>query len=1249
MKKLILFSLLLLSLNIQASIIDDIYKALETGDRKQARTLIDQAILKPESKVDAQFILMLLNIIDNKKDIYKVMEKAYPSLSDPSPYLYSLWFTDALTGGYGKKETGRLETIKKMLLGPKASGSIQAAAKYVIGAHYLFSNNFEEAQKVWSEVGSIKEWQMTGPFDNTSGSGFNKKYPPIDQPQPDASFISATNSKIGWFRSAAFQKDPWTAIGNHVVAGQAIVYAQTFLNSPMDMDVTLSLGGSGSLKLWINDNMVIENEDEFVTELDIYNSKVKLKKGNNRILIQLGYTQNTAYPNYILRVVDSKYQPIKGLTYSSIYKPYPKAKEEVTNPKIEHFAESFFKKKIAEQPNNIINYILLSKAYFRRSDVNKAIDVLNKALKIYPNNILTNYELILNYNKIDNRTELLKQIERLRKIDPNLYFFAVYDYNISYNKGNYVEAEEHLNKIKELSGAFNEDYIQCQMKVLAAKKDYQKLISVLRDALNSYPENQYFTTVGYYLIKEQSKSTDDAAKFLEAYLAKNFNYEILELLVKEYENLGKKSKIEQLLIKQYQFFPEETKSTNNLTSFYYKNEKFKKGLEIVEKALLNIPYSPSYWHDKAFFQEALGMKAEAIADLEKAINYNPNLFEAREKLREYQGKKPLVSYFKIEDAYKDIEKALADPLKSDDNYEYIFYNQSFVVFPEGASVEYSSSSIRMLNNSGIEKWKETSIPYNRSTDNLIIEKAEVVKKNGEKVTAEQNYNDLVFPSLEVGDAIYYEYRIERYTYGKLRKEFWNDFVFNDYVPTRKSMFKIFTPQDYKFEIKTNLIDTKPKTYSVDDYKCYEWSFADPKKCISESYMPTLSEVGMTLSISTVKDWKTISHWYSDLVMPIAKEDYNVNEIYNKIFENKIELSNFEKAKAIYEFICTNIRYSSVDFRQSSFVPLKPMVTVSTQLGDCKDLSTLFFTLARKAGIKTNLVLVNTRDKGEEAIKLPSINFNHCIVKIDIDGKTLFQELTDNYLPFGYVPTKLQNSQALIIPNSETDTVGNSLIHIPNTSIDKSKYKREINVKIEDDQLKATTKLTAFGNLAESYRYDYSGLTNDEIKEKIVKRISNEYSGAPKLNSYNIENLDNRNETVTISSDYTIENKIIELGGLKAIKPVFFEDIFTTNAFLEEKRTQPILYWKYEDCDYYETEVTLELPNGLNFMDLPANFKLDKSYIKYSLEIVKLAGNKVKLIRKVSVNNATLPASIYTDFKQTMKVILKAEDIYLAFK
>ncbi len=88
---------------------------------------------------------------------------------------------------------------------------------------------------------------------------------------------------------------------------------------------------------------------------------------------------------------------------------------------------------------------------------------------------------------------------------------------------------------------------------------------------------------------------------------------------------------------------------------------------------------------------------------------------------------------------------------------------------------------------------------------------------------------------------------------------------------------------------------------------------------------------------------------------------------------------------IYKYITTNIAYSSVGFRQSGIVPQNPSAVINTDRRLQGRIHT-FCCNCKEVGISANLPLVNTRDRGQNTLLLPSMEFNHCIAKASIDNK-----------------------------------------------------------------------------------------------------------------------------------------------------------------------------------------------------------------------------------------------------------------------
>jgi len=64
----------------------------------------------------------------------------------------------------------------------------------------------------------------------------------------------------------------------------------------------------------------------------------------------------------------------------------------------------------------------------------------------------------------------------------------------------------------------------------------------------------------------------------------------------------------------------------------------------------------------------------------------------------------------------------------DYDYCYLLDEKFAIVYAEGATEEYTTLAVRILDQKGIDDWKEYNIGYNSNTQVLKIEKAEVVRR-----------------------------------------------------------------------------------------------------------------------------------------------------------------------------------------------------------------------------------------------------------------------------------------------------------------------------------------------------------------------------------------------------------------------------------------------------------------------------------------------------------------------------------------
>jgi len=305
-----------------------------------------------------------------------------------------------------------------------------------------------------------------------------------------------------------------------------------------------------------------------------------------------------------------------------------------------------------------------------------------------------------------------------------------------------------------------------------------------------------------------------------------------------------------------------------------------------------------------------------------------------------------------------------------------------------------------------------------------------------------------------------------------------------------------------------------------------------------------------------------------------------------------------------------------------------MVTISNKLGDCKDVSTLFHTLAKKEGLKTNLVLVLTADNGEEALMLPNSDFNHCIVKIDFENQTLFQELTDAKLPFGVTPNSIKNAQGLVIPNKIGDSANSQLISIPGNDNFKNVYYRNTDIVVEGKDLGVKSNLIITGASSSSYRHHFTGLTKDEEKENVIGLHDGPFQKTLKIKDYSMNDLETFDAKYVHDVEFDVENDAPKIGGMTAMKLPLFATIASPKDFVEEKREHPYLFYNYEPYDEYETTLNVKLAGGKKFVEIPENFNISNSQIDYEITFNKVSETELIVKRKAKITRGTISSEAY---------------------
>lgn len=1168
-------------------------------------------------------------------------------------YLYALWNEPFVFNNYREVHFNKnyLKSLDALNQEQMQNQTVINALTYIKSVASRYKKDWKAYQEQLSTIQSIRDWQFCGPFENLNNSGIDIQYDPETTPISTEDFNANSNGFLNWYTPTYIEEEAYMFFVNQHEFGYGVNYAQTFINAPEEQRVQIRVGNSSKFKIWLNDVLIMEEIHDVDTDLDAYIVEVTLPKGNNRLLVK--NSDGNGYSYFIVRITDNEGIDIDNLTYSSEYSAYNSSSDKTINPKrISNTVEAFLKAELEAHPNNFFYNYCLARYYLRNGNYVEAQNVIAPLYKAYPKSSMLRKVLIETYIEEGDETTINDIKKNLEQADPNYYLQLVYktqEYE-ELMRMSVKELEEFADTFKKAIDSKLMHYV-LDITIEAKKMDQESVKRKLNEFVSFAQKEEYVYMLPTYanFFTALYNTDEKIVKILEKANNNYMVYSVLSKLSSIYNKKGYKSKSNQLYVDLHKQLRGDNTIILTIARNYYNSESYDKALEYVEKGLNNFPYSFVLMELKGDILLQQDKKNEALALYQKALMYNSTDRGIRTKISTITEEENIVKTLKTQDIYEFIKAHREDNQTNNYGYSVLLDESVTELYKEGGNVSQYTFIYNITSDNGVEVFKE----YNLGLSGYYsILKSEIVKKDGKIIPADKSGSKLVFEGLEIGDVIYVNYEMRYTGSGRFYQDYVDYYQLEAFVPKSETIYKIVVPNELKlnYEVRNGEVDLDVK--EEEEHKIYTWTLSnDEGLSRAEDLMPQEYDIAKYLHVSTIPEWNDISNWYSDLVRSQITSNTTVDEVFTSIFPNGYDtLSDEEKAKAIYYYIMENINYSSVSFRQSGFIPQKPSKTIKTKLGDCKDVSTLFVTLAQKADLKANLVLVLTSDNGINALRLPSQNFNHCIVKANIDGKERFLELTDKYLPFGALPHSIHNATALEIPYSKEETKTFDLFHIetPTRAVDVQRNDVVITIKDNNTQ-ELQVKTTVEGQISSYYAPIFEEPNYDVLKEQIFEDFKSKFSTDFVLDSVYQINYSKRNPKIEYTSDIVLSEKINKIGSTRIYQAPKMSTLFTSYVIGENERDFPINYLFYENTDEYITHYDVYINNDQIFTDIPENLNLSYKGHNFSLTYKLVKDNHLTIDVEAKTDLSTISPEEYPEFKKYVKTVLDSEESFLGFK
>lgn len=260
---------------------------------------------------------------------------------------------------------------------------------------------------------------------------------------------------------------------------------------------------------------------------------------------------------------------------------------------------------------------------------------------------------------------------------------------------------------------------------------------------------------------------------------------------------------------------------------------------------------------------------------------------------------------------------------------------------------------------------------------------------------------LAYPDLSVGDTVVLAYRVttrEPMFPGKvaLANSFSRAYAFDD--------VKVTIDAPVAMSLKTQVFDMKETISVQDGRRITTWTWNNPIPTPETRRDWSVVDVGTTPGylLSSFENWDDVARSYVQRAKPKATVTPAVRELSDQIAGAKPTVQ--EKARAIYDWVATEVNYAGNCVGIGAVVPRDLDVVLKHRLGDCKDHATLLQALLAAQGIDSHQVLVNAGN----LYRLPEVPVaslvNHVLNYIP--ALDLFADSTDPTTSFGRLPFTL---------------------------------------------------------------------------------------------------------------------------------------------------------------------------------------------------------------------------------------------------
>lgn len=391
---------------------------------------------------------------------------------------------------------------------------------------------------------------------------------------------------------------------------------------------------------------------------------------------------------------------------------------------------------------------------------------------------------------------------------------------------------------------------------------------------------------------------------------------------------------------------------------------------------------------------------------------------------------------------------------------YTKYHISYNVNPDGAHVETHERALKVIEERALERAKQTSISYSTSVQKAEIVEAYTLKADGKKISVPKDNFQLevgsghgsgnpaisdittltvIFPDVAVGDSTVISYRLTQ-SEAIFPGEFSESKYFPKAIAYDDVRIILDFPKEMSMQHEARNMEENSTEKNGRKIITLKYKNQTPLKSKRRNYSLYDENEEPGYAFSTFQSYKEIAEVYGVRATPKAAVTQRIRQLAEEITKGKE--GEIECARALYDWVATNISYAGNCIGVGSVVPRDLEFVLDNKMGDCKDHATLYQALLSAKGIQSTQALINSGT----SFKLGHIplvsSVNHVISYIP--SLKTFADTTAEIIPFGFLSPMISGKPVLLV---EDYTEG---MQTPIPSVDMNQQTVKTNIQLHPD-------------------------------------------------------------------------------------------------------------------------------------------------------------------------------------------------------